>query len=202
MPLTSHMDTYFEIKTDDITCSDRWHLDMPRDAKGIEIDPRVFVHGETYNGVRPASVAIDAKYPGREVQFNLAAFDMPVVSASVAGIIANIAPASIERFVISIPLAQEEYVILNVTQRARCVDEQRTEYVAKWMSGDMRPDKVGHYKALGGLQIDPCRTHGLHVFRVEGWVIALVVSERVKLALEKVRDLGVTFVPVTKGDSE
>jgi hypothetical protein len=43
------------------------------------------------------------------------------------------------------------------------------------------------------LKIDPARAVNRHVLRIRGWEVALLVSERVKTALEAIENLGVIF---------
>ena len=66
----------------------------------------------------------------------------------------------------------------------------------KWTEKDGRPDKVGKYRHLGDLTIDSSRTNGHHIFRIRDWEIALIVSERVKDALNGIDDLGIVFQAV------
>src|SRR5262249_32521814 len=77
-----------------------WFLSDPLSASSDEIDAREFIDGFPYRGEIPKSVLIGQS--GREVQFNFAAFDMPVVSASIAEAIAGIAPNDVELFPVSI----------------------------------------------------------------------------------------------------
>ena len=75
------------------------------------------------------------------------------------------------------------------------MDETRSE-IMRWKHEDGRPDKVGRYRMVGNLTIDPTRVRNRHIFRIDDWEIALIVSERLKIALEAIPELGVVFSPV------
>ena len=60
-----------------------------------------------------------------------------------------------------------------------------------------RPDRVGDYKDVHPLRVDPRRTN-YDIFRIRGWVRPLIVSDRLKTAMEEIDNLGVVFEPVTE----
>jgi hypothetical protein len=49
----------------------------------------------------------------------------------------------------------------------------------------VNPEKVGEYRVVAGMRIDPEKAAGAHIFRPWGWTMALVVSEYLKQALER-----------------
>jgi hypothetical protein len=183
----------FRILADDARFPDRWFLDEPLTKDGVEIDAREFCYGCPYLGPVPVDVPI--QYPGRKVAFNLAAFDMPVVRDEIAGLLEKIDRRSVECFPLTVGTSMVGYVILNVRCREACVDEQRS-LITRWRPEEGRPDKVGRYRMVSNLTIDPSRTHDRHIFRVEDFAIALIVSEVIRQALEELLALGVVFKPV------
>ena len=82
---------FFEnsLLTDDQRFADRWFLDEPVAAIGEPMTLEEFCYGRPYIGPPPVDVPI--QYEGRRVQFNLAAFDMPVVSHTFAQLVHEIA---------------------------------------------------------------------------------------------------------------
>ncbi len=78
----------------------------------------------------------------------------------------------------------------------RCIDDEASEEVIRWTPEDGRPDRVGQYRDVDGMRIDPPQVGDAQVFRTWGWSIALIVSEDIKLALERIRATGVRFTPV------
>ena len=65
-----------------------------------------------------------------------------------------------------------------------------------WKPEDGLPGKVGQYYAVDDLRIDPSKVGGAKMFRTEGWTMALIVSEDIKQALERMKATGVKFTRV------
>jgi hypothetical protein len=160
-----------------------------------EIDAREFSEGRRYEGLTPVAVPLDVDGPRPE--FTFAAGSTPVVSRRLAELIEGICPGDVQRFPVTILPSISGYEILNVTATADCVDESRTRHVERWTLDSARPDQVGTYSEIGGLIIDPRRTNNHDIFRVRDWESALIVSDRLKRAMERVENLGVVFEPVT-----
>jgi hypothetical protein len=172
----------------------RWFLDEPCGQEGQVIDAREFTQGSPYHGPKPVLVPVGQL--GNIVNFNFAAFDMPVVSERVAHIIHTYAMGNVQSFPVMIDNAKGRFEIINVLTRIQCLDEQLSETL-KWKPEDGRPDKVGQFRMVTNLRIDPECCHSAHIFRVEGWEIALIVSCDLKAAIEDIDDLGVIFDPVS-----
>ncbi len=185
---------YCRLLTDDKAYADRWFLGEPVTDEGIEVDAREFCYGRPYSGPRPAVVPI--RQSGRSVAFHLAAFNMPVVSSEIADVLEHSAPADIQRFPVTIGSGIRGFEILNVVGTERCVDEVRSK-ARKWGPDDGRPDKVGQYRQITRLIIDPRRTMGRHLLRIWGSLVELIVSEKVMESLSSVPDLGIVFEKVT-----
>jgi hypothetical protein len=186
---------YFRVLADDNRFGDRWFLYEPLLENGLSIDARLFRYGKTYEGVAPHSVPVQQN--GKRIAFNLAAFDMPVVSNEVASILRAVAESHCEFFPVIIGDSNVEMSILNVVLRIECVDEPRCEEVIKWRPEDNRHDRMGFYRSIGGLRIDSMKTAGHHIFRIFGWEVSLIVSEIIRAKLEAVENLGIVFDEVT-----
>lgn len=78
----------------------------------------------------------------------------------------------------------------------RCIDDARCEEVVYWQPEDERPDKLGEYQNVRGLKVDPAKIGPANVFRPWGWLVTLLVSERVKQAMEEERITGIDVTPV------
>lgn len=185
---------YYRVRTDDKHFADRWFLDEPLAQDGTEIDAREFAYGRPYAGAPPNTVPI--QYAGRVVAFNLAAFDMPVVSDEIADLVERIAPGEAERYPVTIGSGIQGYSILNAICREACVDETRS-LVTRWGPGDFRQDKIGRYRMVSNLTVDPSRANGRHIFRIEDFEVALLVSEVLKDAIERIPNNGVKFEPAS-----
>ena len=89
----------------------------------------------------------------------------------------------------------EPYFILNALRIIRCIDDARCEEVLYWLPEDERPDKLGAYRNVVGLKVDPAKVGDTHIFRPWGWTVALIVSERLKRAFEAEGLTGARFIP-------
>jgi hypothetical protein len=58
------------------------------------------------------------------------------------------------------------------------------------------PEKVGQYIAVDRLRIDKTKVGNAKVFRPEGWEVVLIVSEKLKNALEDAGATGTRFEEV------
>lgn len=186
---------YFRVLADDNQFGNRWFLDEPLSECGQSIDARLFRYGTIYEGIAPHSVPVQQE--GKRIAFNLAAFDMPVVTNEVVSIVRALAETDCEFFPVVIGESNVGMSILNVVRRIECVDELRCEEVMKWRPEDCRPDRLGCYRSIGGLRIDPAKTAGHHIFRIYGWEVSLIVSEVIRAKLDTIEDLGIVFDDVT-----
>jgi hypothetical protein len=184
---------YFRVLDDDAKYPDRWFLEDPFSAVGVELDSREFTYGQPYSGPTPTEVPFQS---GIRLAFNLASCDMPVVTTEIADILQELAPGDIERFPVTVGSDIAGYEIINAVHQRRCVDEQRSG-VTKWTLDDHRADLAGQYRSIDHLVIDPSRTEGSHIFRTWGSPIRLIVSEDIRRSLEPIENLGVVFHSVT-----
>lgn len=164
------------------------------DQHGCEVDdPRSFNEG------RPVHVEGHLKIPiqqaGKPLDFTLTALSVPIIHVRVAEVFRELAPDDVQLIPVDIQGYPDQYLLFVVTQLVRCIDEKASE-VQFWMPEDGLPEKVGRYYAVDNLRIDAKRTGDTKVFRTEGWPLALIVSEDIKQALERVKATGVKFTPV------
>jgi len=88
------------------------------------------------------------------------------------------------------------YFILNALRILRCIDDARCKRVEYWKPEDNRPDKLGEYKVVSGLRVDPAKVGDARIFRPWGWRVALILSEDLKEALAAENITGTRFVEV------
>jgi len=90
-----------------------------------------------------------------------------------------------------------DFEVLNVLRVIRCLDESRSEFVNGprriivriWPASiDRSPDCTSMFLAF---------PTNAHLFRIEHWLIALVVSDEVRAAMEKAGCFGARFQDVT-----
>ena len=183
---------YFEL-WDDLHVAGRWHLSAPDvDEQGREIDPWQFKDGEVVK--LEAAPLLRMIRPGRALDFSLTGLTVPLVHGRVVSLFERLGfdqevqfiPARVEGFT-------EPYFLLNALRVLRCIDDARCEHVLYWLPEDNRPDKSGQYQNVRGLKVDPAKVGDSNIFRPWGWTVTLLVSERIKLALERAGITGTRF---------
>ena len=119
---------------------------------------------------------------------------MPVVREKIGDLIAKFAPSQIQRVPAKIDTIENEkaFEILNVIRSISCLDERRSD-VVYWTEYDGRPDKIGQFRMITKLRIDPDRVGREHVFRIDGWKIALVISDQLRRELLASEVTGIHF---------
>ncbi|WP_342380618.1 hypothetical protein NVS55_13330 [Myxococcus stipitatus] len=185
---------YFRLKPE--MRSGKWSLDEPLDAQGHEVeDWREFTSG------RPARVSgrltIPIDEPGHPLDYSTAGAGMtPVVHVKVATLFAELAPNDVQLIPVDIQGCPDQYLILVATRLVRCIDDEASEEVLYWKPEDERPDKLGKYRSVYGMRIDPTRVGDAKVFRTWGWTGVLIVSQDIKDALERAHVTGAEFEEV------
>ncbi len=182
---------YFEVQEELTLHADQWFLRRPRSATGEVLYPDEFTVGVPYTGPVPVTLEIGQK--GKEVQFHLAAFSMPVVSRKIANIIRSIAPGHAEFFPVDIVGAENKYEIMNVTCLIDSLDEDKSDFTV-WKEEDGRPDLVGQYQMILQARIDGSRAARHPIFRLSKFSVSLFVSEQIQQELEDRPNLGVKFI--------
>jgi hypothetical protein len=186
---------YFDL-TDNMSIRGRWVLGTPTDLQGgqeVE-DPWMFYRGERLPDMGPLKLPVDV--PGMALDFSQAAFAAPVVSARVASIFSELAPEEVQTLPVEIEGQPERFFILVATQLIRCIDERASKHVRKWTPEDGRPEKLGEYRDVRGMRVDPLHIGDAKVFRPSGWVVALIVREELKDALDQMGATGTRFKEV------
>lgn len=103
-----------------------------------------------------------------------------------------LAPGEVQRIPVSLSDGNVGYEILNATNVVDCIDRENSEFMV-WKEPDGRQDKTGQYRMFSKLQIDPERARGRHIFRLDGWRIALVVSQDVVELFIQLQVTGASF---------
>lgn len=180
---------YFKL-SDDVNIPNRWHLGTIETPGGHE--PLLA------DGVRCDSVRLQGKisHQGRALDYCITSFGVPVARSSLAGAIEAIANRDIQRLPLNIP-GHSGFEVVNAVRTMKCLDEVRSEST-KWTAHDHRSDLVGQYRMVTNLKVVADALPGdAHVFRLDAWLVALIVSERVKESMEAAGCFGARFVDVT-----
>jgi hypothetical protein len=186
---------YFRL-LDDLQVPGRWELNDPVDQRGQELQTWSFARGEPAHV--EGRIRIPLYVPGGPLDFSLlASAPVPVVRARVAAMFARLAPDDVQLIPVDVDEQTEPYVLLNVTRVVKCIDDEASDEVRYWRPEDGQPEKVGRYRSVRGMRIDPSKVGGARMFRTWGWELAIVVSEAIKEALERMGATGMRFQEVT-----
>ncbi|WP_342373974.1 hypothetical protein NVS55_21355 [Myxococcus stipitatus] len=171
----------------------QWSLDEPQDQQGNELENwKEFTLGRPAQV--PSSLVIPIEEPGRRLEFSTAGAAMtPVVHVRLATLFAELAPNDVQLIPVEIRGCPEEYLILVATSLIRCIDDKASREVSYWTEEDGRPDKLGMYRSVHGMRIDPMKVRDVKVFRPWGWSDVLIVSAGIKAAMEHARISGAAF---------
>ncbi|WP_257463606.1 imm11 family protein [Archangium lipolyticum] len=173
----------------------RWHLRTPVDSQGEWIDTWQFNEGRVLEFQGP--IRFPVKPAGITLEFTLSSFGIPVVHRRVVSLFERLGMQKEVQFIpVEVEGQSEPWFILNALQVIKCIDDARCEEVFYWLPEDNRPDKEGQYKNVRGLKVDPAKIGDANIFRPWGWKVVLIVSERVKLAMEQEGITGTEFVEV------
>ncbi|NTX17682.1 hypothetical protein HUA76_43675 [Myxococcus sp. CA056] len=185
---------YFRLRED--VQAGNWFLGDPLDETGNEVeDIWQFVEGQPIQLASRLKFPIDE--PGRWLDYCTAgAGRVPVVHVRVANLFAELAPDDVQLIPVDVEGRPEQHVVLVATKLIRCIDDEASEEILYWKPEDERPDKLGQYRSVYGMRIDRTKVGGAKVFRTWGWEIALIVSEDIKVALERAKVTGAKFEEV------
>lgn len=187
------MPRYYDL-TDDRRSQDRWHLRAPVDEQGRAVDPWQFRKGLWLEA--PGRIRFPVKPDGGVLDFTLASFAIPIVSGRLKQLLEHLGIQEVQFLPVQVEEHPEPWFILNALRVIRCIDEARCEEVQTWLPEDGQPEKVGEYRVVSGLRIDPAKVGEAQIFRPWGWRVALVVSGDVKEAWEAAALTGMRFVEV------
>jgi hypothetical protein len=184
---------YYVLK-DDMRITGRWHLRHPVDEHRRKIDPWQFTHSRRLELQGP--IRFPVKPDGLALDFTLDAFLTPVVHGRIVQLFERLCVQDVQFLSAQVEGHAGPYFILNTLRVIRCIDDARCDQVQYWKPEDGEPEKVGEYRFVAGLHIDPTKVGDARLFRPWGWPLALIVSEDLKQALEQEGITGTRFVEV------
>lgn len=185
---------YFKL-SDDIHWPGRWELSVPLDERGQKIWTWMFRRGEPAAVEGPLRVPVS--HPGQALEFSVAGAAVPIIHEKVADLFRTWAANDVQLLPVRIEAHADPYFILNTLRVVKCIDEAACEEVLRWAPEDGQPELVGEYRVVAGLRIDPARVGDARVFRPWGWPVVLLISEQLKLAMERAGVSGAKYQDVT-----
>jgi hypothetical protein len=183
---------YFRLM-DDVNVPGGWILGTPTDDRTGQPLSGVFLAGHPLRVSGP--VRVPFLQPGSALDFSLAD-TAPIVHTKVASVLAELAPADVQLIPANVETQPEPYCLLNVLRIVKCIDDAACEEVNYWTPEDGVPEKTGRYFSVYGLRIAPTQVGGARIFRPWGWEIALIVSESIKEAMQRLGVTGARFEEV------
>ncbi|WP_395835850.1 imm11 family protein [Archangium violaceum] len=187
------MSRFYDL-TDDMRAPGRWHLRHPLDEHGLKIDPWQFTEGRRLGP--QGTIRFPVKPDGVELEFTQGAFSIPVVHSRVVQLFERMGIQDVQFIPAHVNGHSGPWFILNSLRVIHCIDEPRCREVQHFMPEDGQPEKVGQYRVVSGMRINPTKAGDAHIFRPWGWTMALIVSEDLKQALEREPITGTRFTEV------
>ena len=193
--MTSHK--FFDFTSDNYgsTPHDRWQIGIrPTLDSGEWWDVWAYSRGEPASPP-PYPFTISAAGPRSEI--NLTWHQMCVVSTRIAEAIVETAERDIQLIPVSIAGDSDEWCLVNPLWIIDCLDHERSIITNYYPDDFEQPAKAGTPRGILRLVIDPERVGNHDLFRVKDWTMAIIVSDRLRLALEETWALGLRFEQVT-----
>ncbi|MCY1074186.1 imm11 family protein [Archangium lansingense] len=196
---------YYEMY-DDVYIPGRWHLRFPLFKDGENelgreddderelFDTWRFSEGRVLEIERP--IRLSVKPAGVALEYT-EAMGIPIVHRRVVSLFERLGLQKEVQFIpVEVEGQTEPWFILNALQVIRCIDDARCEEVFYRLPEHGDPSRVGQYKNVRGLKVDPEKVGSANIFRTWGWLVVLIVSERVKSAMEQEGITGIKFIEV------
>jgi hypothetical protein len=181
---------YFRL-LDDVHVPGRWHLGEVTTSRAEVPD---FLAATAPPLGEHAHVAVT--HAGKSLDFCLTSFGVPVATRELAKAIASVAEDDLQLVPLTID-GDSRFVVLYARRVVACLDERRSEFT-KWSDGDHRRDLSGRFRMVTKLFVDTRRIPPrVNLFRIEGWPIALIISEGVKNVMEAAGCVGARFDEVS-----
>ncbi len=170
-----------------------WRLSIAEGANGDSIRGDDFAFGRRVDMAEPLKIVM--RYDGVRTDYTFGAFELMVANQHARDVLMAIAADDVQLLDAEVAGATDEYWVVNILNILPCLDEDRSSFT-KWTEEDERPDKIGQYRGVSDLKIDPTKAVGHDIFRPWGWQVVVIVSERLKEAFESEKITGLKFIEV------
>lgn len=175
------MANYFELFCDLSAPNARWYLNGPWGVDGRLLDAAL-TSGRKYEGPAPVTCAVGT--PGPALELTMTEELVPILNDRVAAIFsahigkdAQLLQARVKGFDTSL-------WAVNVLAIVDCIDDAKCKEVTRWTAADGNPSRIGTYRKIEGLQIDPAKAAGRAIFRPHGWDLSVIVNDALATALK------------------
>ena len=184
--------TFFEVMGD-VYVPKRWYLGNPVDTEGNILYRWFFSVGIPLDVNEP--IIIPVTQPGQPLDYTECGVAYPVLHLRVVDILNRLGVKDVQYFPVTVEGHPPDYVIMNVTRLIPCVDEARCSRLVRWTEADGFPDKVGDFKVVEGLRIDPTKVGDARIFRPKGWPMLIIASD-IKDAFDREKVTGPKYFEV------
>ena len=172
----------FDLFCDMSAPDERWYLNGPRGANG-ELLKEALTSGRKYEGGTPLICVVDQAGP--QLELTMTEELVPVLNERVAEIFAAHVGRDAQLIQARPSDSEAKLWVVNVLSAVDCVDEARSTGIERWTAADGEPDRIGAYRKIEELRVDPARAGEHAIFRPLGWDVAVIVSEALAEALRK-----------------
>lgn len=181
---------FYRLK-DDVEYPDRWYLG---DIRGADNWDLLTIAHEVNR-----KLEVDLYKDGNEMDFTLTeVYGVPIVSSRVEKLLRGISNIVFIPLIIRNKICKYQYFAMVIPSIVDCVDEDNSEFHNFIVNDPVRPDKAGEYRAFKKLRLRSNGIHDIDLFRLKKFETALIVSERVKIILEKIDATGLDLSSVVE----
>jgi hypothetical protein len=176
---------------------ERWYLKDPVSPTGAKLfAPWGFRALDQLQDIGPLSIPV--KQEGRllDIDFTLGS-SVLVVSERAAPVFHELALNDVQLIPTEVVGHPGRYFVVNTARIVDCVDAAACRAVRYVTPEHMQPNRIGEYYYIRGLRLDTSKIGDARVFRLERYLLPLIVSEEVKEALERIGAVGGHFERVT-----
>jgi hypothetical protein len=166
----------------------RWFLDRIT-ADGVRVYPKNFATGQRS---KARNVKIRVQYEGHPLDITLIGMTLPVVSARAKSVIDSVSSSEMEFIPASISGHSADYYVINTLITRDCLDTKKSIF-DRWTQDGPRPDLAGEIECVYRLVVDPKCVKDSMIFRITQWMMPIIVSERLKNAIEQAGLSGIKF---------
>lgn len=141
-------------------------------------------------------IEIDEEFGDHEVDFNLSATGIQIVSEKFKNLI-NEDEAEFYPVVFTNIKPKQDYFALRISNFYDCVDETKSEF-EYWNEAEVEkvPVREHTYKSLNRFSIDSTKCEGARIFRLLKYFPAMIVTEDLKQLIVQSGITGLTFEKV------
>ena len=161
-----------------------FQLESLCDADGRPVDEATLVQ------CMPCHAPLPLRYEGGTRglvhDWNWGQFLLPIIRDAIAGQLLELVGNDVEVLRVVVPSVDEPMSIVNILSRRDCVDE-----LVSFAQRDRENPKK--YRSVGRLTVDSVRVGDANLFRVAGYEIAMVASQRLVDAARQAAWTGIDF---------